>query len=105
MPSGVLGQVSLAATTYTSLYTVPVSTLTYANVNISNRNATSVVVRVGLTTGTTPTTAQFIEYDAIIEPNGILERSGLVLEQDRQVVVYSDTANVTVSVYGVEQAT
>lgn len=104
MPSGVLGQVSLAATTYTSLYTVPVSTLTYANVNISNRNATSVVVRVGLSTGVTPTTAQFIEYDAIIEPNGILERSGLVLEQDRRVVVYSDTSNVSVSVYGVEQA-
>jgi len=104
MASGVLGQVSLAATTYTSVYTVPVTTLSYVNVNIANRNTTNVAVRVAITTGATPTTAQFIEYDVDIAPNGVLERSGLVMDTGKQLVVYSDTANVSVATYGVEQA-
>jgi hypothetical protein len=104
MASGVLGQVSLAATTYTSVYTVPVTTLSYVNVNIANRNTTNVAVRVAITTGATPTTAQFIEYDVDIAPNGVLERSGLVMDTGKQLVVYSDTTNVSVAIYGVEQA-
>ena len=104
MASGVLGQVSLAATTYTSVYTVPVTTLSYVNVNIANRNTTNVAVRVAITTGATPTTAQFIEYDVDIAPNGVLERSGLVMDTCKQLVVYSDTTNVSVTIYGVEQA-
>ena len=104
MASGVLGQVSLAATTYTSVYTVPVTTLSYVNVNIANRNTTNVAVRVAITTGATPTTAQFIEYDVDIAPNGVLERSGLVMDTGKELVVYSDTTNVSVAIYGVEQA-
>ena len=104
MASGVLGQVSLAPTTYTSVYTVPVTTLSYVNVNIANRNTTNVAVRVAITTGATPTTAQFIEYDVDIAPNGVLERSGLVMDTGKQLVVYSDTTNVSVAIYGVEQA-
>lgn len=103
MASGVLGQVSLAATSYNTVYTVPSQTLSYANVNIANRNTTNVSVRVAITTGATPTVAQFIEYDVDIAPNGVLERSGLVMDTGKQLVVYSDTPNVSVSVYGVEQ--
>lgn len=103
MASGVLGQVSLAATTYTSVYTVPSITLSYVNINIANRNTTSVSVRVAITTGATPTTAQFIEYDVEIAPNGVLERSGLVMDVGKQLVIYSDTPNVSVAAYGVEQ--
>jgi hypothetical protein len=103
MSSGVLGQVSIAATTNTTLYTVPASNLAYANVNITNRNTTNVSVRVAITTGADPTTAQYIEYDVDVAPNGVLERTGLVMEATRRVVVYSDTANVSCSVYGVEQ--
>ena len=94
----------MAATTYTSVYTVPVTTLSYVNVNIANRNTTNVAVRVAITTGATPTTAQFIEYDVDIAPNGVLERSGLVMDTGKQLVVYSDTTNVSVAIYGVEQA-
>ena len=73
------------------------------NVNIANRNTTSVSVRVAITTGATPTTAQFIEYDVEIAPNGVLERSGLVMDVGKQLVIYSDTPNVSVAAYGVEQ--
>jgi hypothetical protein len=105
MASGVLGQVSLASTTYTTVYTVPSATLAYANVNISNRNSSDISVRVALASTATPTNAEFIEYDSFIAPNGVLERTGLVLESGKRIVVYSNSSNVSASAYGVEQST
>jgi hypothetical protein len=104
MASGVLGQVSLASTTNTTVYTVPASTLAYVNVNVSNRNASDVAVRVALAATSAPTTAEYIEYDSFIAPNGVLERTGLVIEAGRRVIAYSNSTNVSISVYGVEQS-
>lgn len=104
MASGVLGQVSLASTTNTTVYTVPSSTVSYVNVNVSNRNASDVAVRVALASTATPTVAEYIEYESFIAPNGVLERTGLVLEAGRRVIAYSNSINVSVNVYGVEQS-
>lgn len=104
MASGVLGQVSLASTTNTLVYTVPTSTLAYVNVNVSNRNASDIAVRVALAATATPTNGEYIEYESFIAPNGVLERTGLVLEAGRKVIAYSNSTNVSVNVYGVEQS-
>ncbi len=105
MASGVLGQVAIASTTYTTVYTVPSNTLAYVNVNVANRNSTDIAVRVALAATATPTTAEFIEYDSFIAPNGVLERTGLVLDAGKRVITYSNSSNVSVNVYGVEQST
>jgi len=105
MASGVLGQVALASTTYTTVYTVPTSTLAYVNVNVSNRNATDIAVRVALAATATPTNAEFIEFNSFIAPNGVLERTGLVLDAGKRLIAYSNSSNVSVNVYGVEQST
>lgn len=105
MASGVLGQVALASTTYTTVYTVPTSTVSYVNVNVSNRNATDIAVRVALAATATPTNAEFIEFNSFIAPNGVLERTGLVLDAGKRVIAYSNSSNVSVNVYGVEQST
>lgn len=104
MASGVLGQVSLASTTNTLVYTVPTSTLAYVNVNVSNRNASDIAVRVALAATASPTNGEYIEYESFIAPNGVLERTGLVLEAGRKVIAYSNSTNVSVNVYGVEQS-
>lgn len=104
MASGVLGQVSLASTTNTLVYTVPASTLAYVNVNVSNRNASDIAVRVALASTASPTNGEYIEYESFIAPNGVLERTGLVLEAGRKVIAYSNSTNVSVNVYGVEQS-
>lgn len=104
MANGVLGRVSLASTTLTTVYTVPIGQLAYANVNVTNRTGASAAVRIALAqTATAPLASEYIEYDSFVAPNGVLERTGIVLDAGWSIVAYSDKANVSVQAYGIEQ--
>jgi len=104
MANGVLGRVSLASTTLTTVYTVPVSTLAYVNINVANRTASNAAVRIALAqTAGSPSDAEYIEYDSFVAPNGVIERTGLVIDAGWSVVAFSDKANVSVQTYGIEQ--
>ena len=92
---------SFSLNTLTTVYTVPAATVAYVNFNIVNTNATPVSVRVALATGT-PTGAEYIEYNAEIAGYFIL-RTGIALQATKNLVVLSDTANVSVSAYGFEE--
>jgi len=99
-----LGRVSLASTTLTTVYTVPVSTLAYVNINVANRTASNAAVRIALAqTAGSPSDAEYIEYDSFVAPNGVIERTGLVIDAGWSVVAFSDKANVSVQAYGIEQ--
>lgn len=104
MASGRLGASDLSATTNTTVYTVPASTLASFCVNICNRNAASISVRLALASSGTPSAGEYIEYDSVVPGNGVLERTGLVLDAGKLVVAYSSAANVSVVVVGIEEA-
>ena len=107
MASGILGTpADLLAGTYTTLYTVPASTFSVASISIVNRGNTTLAIRLAVTTQVsgTPLNAEFIEYDSSIAPKGILERTGLVLEAGRKLVVYSSAVNCNAVVFGIETA-
>jgi len=106
MASGILGTADLLATTVTDVYTVPLDTLTSTNINICNRNNASVSIRLALsaTTGVQDN-AEYMEYDTIIEAYGVLERTGIVMQAEKIITMYSDTANVSVVVTGIEGST
>lgn len=97
-----LGKADLAATTLTTVYTVTTGKIGTCNVSICNRNATAVTVRLAIAATATPTNSEWLEYDAAIPANSTLERSGVVLQSTEKVVAYSNSANVTVQVYGFE---
>lgn len=105
MASGILGQSAPSATALTTVYTVPANTLSVVNVSITNRGTSSATVRLALAAASTPVNAEYIEYDAVILPNGVLERTGIVMDATKRVVVYSSTTDTSVSVYGLEQST
>lgn len=103
MASGRLGAVDLAATTNTTVYTVPAAKTAAFSVNICNRNASSITIRLALAATGAPGVAEWIEYDTPLGGNCVLERSGLMLDTGKLLVAYSSAANVSVIAYGVEE--
>jgi hypothetical protein len=105
MATGRLGNVDIPATTNTTAYTVPVGTYAVANVSLTNRNDAAVRLRVAMATTATPTDQEWLEYDTIVIPKGVFERTGLVMQGGLNLVIYSDTANIGCTVYGIETST
>ena len=104
MASGILGQSAPAATTNTTVYTVPASTLAVVNISVVNRGGSAATVRVALAAGSTPTDDEWIEYNTSVGSTSVLERTGIVLDATKNVVVYASAAATSVSVYGLESA-
>lgn len=100
---GVLGRTDLSATTNTDVYTVPSSTTANVVVRVCNRNATPVDIRLALHDGTVAN-EDYIYYDYTIGPYGTLVEKDIELDTADVVMAYSDTANVSVVVSGVEYA-
>lgn len=95
--------VQTTANTEQLLYTVPESTEVLCSVNVCNKGTTAVKVRIGLLSSGESATAAggFIEYDTSIPANGVLERTGILLNASEKIAVNSDTAtNVAYVVVG-----
>ena len=104
MATGILGQSAPSAATNTTVYTVPAGKVGIFSINIVNRNTAVATVRIGISATGTPGTTEWIEYGAQLLANGgVLERTGLVAQAAKNVVVYSDVADTSVTVYGYEE--
>ncbi len=96
----------LSATTNTTAYTVPTGYYAVANVSFTNTGTSSVTIRLAMSTSTSPSSAEWIEYDTVIVGKGVFERTGLVLQAGLNLIAYTNTgSSVNVSVYGFETAT
>jgi len=106
MATGLLGNSDLDAATDTIVYTVPENTFSVVSVNLCNRNSANAAdIRVAISDSGTPNNADFIEYDSELISNGVIERSGIVVQADKNIVVRASTNDVSVTVYGIETST
>lgn len=108
MASGTLGVLDLATATYQVVYTVPAAKLATCTITFCNRGETPANVRLATTELTlTPSDGQFLEYRYPLTAAGTdgasMEKSGVVMEAARKVVVWGSLSHVSVVVYGYEE--
>ena len=101
MTTGLLGSADLAANTLTTICTLPAGSQSFT-VNVCNRNNANVAIRIApLAAAATPTNSEYFVYDTVLQAYSVMQLSGVTSGSAKLVVVYSDTANVSVNVYGV----
>ena len=104
MASGRLGASDVAAGTYTTVYTCPASTFAVVSINLLNRGNSACFVRLAIADASTPTNGEFIEFDTELTPKSLLERTGIVMQAGKLLVVYTNVANVSAVAFGIETA-
>jgi hypothetical protein len=103
MATGKLGTADIAATTLTTVYTVPATKVASFTISICNRMGIPVNVRIAEGTSGTPALSEYIEYDTYVPANGVLERTGRVLGASATVVAYASATGVSININGYEE--
>ena len=104
MATGRLGATDLTTTSDTNVYgPVAASTFTVASISLCNRGASTIQVRIAVSTSaTTPGNGEYIEFDANITAKGVLERTGLIVGTAQYIVVRSFESNTSAVAWGIE---
>ena len=93
----------MSATTWTEVVAPPTAGNTkVTTLNVCNRSAAAITVRIALSSDTTITDDEFIEYDVSIPANGVLERTGIVLSENNGLYIYTSASDVTAVAYGLD---
>lgn len=103
----VLGQSNPAATTATTLYTVPSATqAVVSTIVIANLTATAATFRIAVrVAGATLANSQYVAYDITVGASDSTALTlGLTLGAADVVTVYASTANITFTAFGSEIA-
>ena len=101
----VLGQVDTAATTVTTLYTVPnLTQTTVSSIVVCNRTGSAITMRISVhVEGASADDKQYLYYDKSVAANDTLNIViGITLNQTDVVKVYASATNMSFNMFGCE---
>ena len=101
----VLGQANPAATTLTTLYTVPASTQAVCStITVCNTASSATTYRIAVRpAGASIATSQYLAFDAALPANDTATLTlGVALAATDVISVYAGSANVAFAAFGVE---
>ena len=99
---GRLAAIMSVANSQVAVYVVPQETVTTATIAVVNTGTEAATVKIYITVGSTPTQADAIEYNAVIQAGGVLERSCMPLGAGEKIIVEANSSNLAVRVAGFE---
>lgn len=104
MASGVYGKVDMSsATTWTEIVAAPATGVKVVTVSVANRTAAAINVSLALRdTAGNVTDADQIESGVALPANGVLERTGIVLDSSNGLHAYASAVGTTVVAYGMD---
>ena len=102
MANGLLGFADLSANTNTTLYTVTSGLTGSFAVNFTNRNEFPIVISLAICATSTPANGEYLLYNVEVDGNSSFERSGLVAQSGKLLVVSSSSTGASAQVYGYE---
>jgi hypothetical protein len=104
MANGTLNTATATANTNTVVYTVTASAISASiSVIVCNRDSQSVKVRIAVAKADTPKDAEWVIWDASIDPGQSLEQACLIASPGDRIVCYSNSANVSYRAMGFEK--
>jgi len=105
MATGILGSADLSAGVDTNIYQVPASTFTVATINIVNRGVADAIVDIAICDTLTPGLDEYIEFNTQLSPKGVLEKTGIVMQENKYIIVKSNATLVNAVAFGIETST
>lgn len=109
--AAILQNVDLAPGVDTALYSSATGYDTTGNIRIVNRNSVTITVSIAIVSAPDESTAladltvaDYIEFNAPVSANDILEDSGIVIPEGHFVIVNSSSNNVNAVLYGFTQS-
>ncbi len=104
--NGVLGTWNLYAGVPQAIYVNNYDKVAMIAVSVLNRHNIDSRISIALSTSaTTPTNAEYLEYEAIVGPKGVLERTGIAVSPGQYIVVESELAENNAVCWGVQPGT
>ena len=102
--SGTLGRTDLTKNLDVALYQTNDSQLATVTVSFCNRSdsETFVFLAVSDKSRNSPLPSDFLEFNSVVPPFGVLERTGIVIGPNKKVFVKSTEDDVSVMAYGFE---